>query len=100
MGKFLDFWKQKTRVSQVLFILAMMYCVSSINVLLLALGIVRWIPQTYLNTEVLIIFSLISFAFALVLSAYHFNTFINRRKRRCDRIDDIRQTDSERGKTA
>jgi membrane protein implicated in regulation of membrane protease activity len=103
MGRFLDFWRQKTRVSQVLFILAMMYCVSSINVLLLALGVIRWIPQAYLNPKVLIAFSLISFAFALVLSAYHFSTFINRRKRRDDRMRDDRidvpQIDSVNGKT-
>jgi membrane protein implicated in regulation of membrane protease activity len=98
MSKFLDFWKQKTLISQVLFILAMMYCVSSINVLLLALGIIRWIPQAYLNPKVLIIFSLVSFAFALVLSAYHFSTFINRRKRKYDRID-VPQADSASGKT-
>jgi membrane protein implicated in regulation of membrane protease activity len=87
MGKFSDFWRQKTHISQVLFILAMMYCVSSINVLLLAMGIVRWIPQAYLNPKVLIGFSLISFAFALALSIYHFSTFLNRRKRKYDRID-------------
>jgi membrane protein implicated in regulation of membrane protease activity len=85
MKEFIEFWKQKTHVSQVLFIIAMMYCVSSINVLLLALGVIRWIPQAYLNPNVLIGFSLISFAFALVLSAYHFSTFINRRKRKEDR---------------
>jgi hypothetical protein len=99
MGNFSNLWKQKTRISRILFILAMMYCVSSINVLLLALGVVRWIPQAYLNPRVLIVFSLISFAFALLLSAYHFNTFLNRRKRKCDRID-VPQTDSAGGKTA
>jgi membrane protein implicated in regulation of membrane protease activity len=98
MGNFSDFWKQKTHISQILFILAMMYCVSSINVLLLALGVVRWIPQAYLNPKVLISFSLISFAFALVLSIYHFSTFLNRRKRKYDRVD-VPRTDSASGKT-
>jgi hypothetical protein len=84
MKKFVEFWRQKTHVSQVLFILAMMYCVSSINVLLLALGVVRWIPQAYLNPQVLIWFSIISFGFALLMSAYHFSTFIIRRKRKYD----------------
>jgi uncharacterized membrane protein YbhN (UPF0104 family) len=99
MKDFIDFWRQKTHVSQVLFIIAMMYCVSSINVLLLALGVVRWIPQAYLNPNVLIGFSLISFAFALVLSAYHFSTFINRRKRREDRTDML-HPDLRKDKTA
>jgi hypothetical protein len=99
MGNFSDFWRQKTHISQVLFILSMMYCVSSINVLLLALGIVRWIPQAYLNPKVLIGFSLISFAFALVLSIYHFSTFLNRRKRKYDRMDGP-QADSASDRTA
>jgi hypothetical protein len=84
MKEFLEFWRQKTHVSQVLFLLAMMYCVSSINALLLALGVFRYIPQAYLNLKALIVFSLISFAFALLLSACHFSTFLNRRKRKGD----------------
>jgi hypothetical protein len=77
-------WKGKTHLSQILFILVMMYCVSSINVLLLALGVVRWIPQAYLNPRVLIWFSIISFGFAVLLSAYHLCTFFFRNKRRSD----------------
>jgi hypothetical protein len=87
VNNFVAFWKQKTRVSQLLFIIAMMYCISSINVLLLAVGVVNWIPEAYLNPQVLIIFSLISFGFAFLLSVYHFSTFLNRRKRKADRID-------------
>jgi membrane protein implicated in regulation of membrane protease activity len=99
MERFLEFWRQKTHVSQLLFLLAILYCVSSINVLFLALGVVRWIPQAYLNPTVLIAFSLISFAFALVLSVYHFSTFINRRKRKDDRVD-IPRSSSVQGRTA
>jgi hypothetical protein len=99
MSNFIAFWKQKTHVSQLLFILAMLYCVSSINVLLLALGLVRYIPQAYLNPRVLIIFSLVSFAFAFLLSIYHFSTFLNRRKRKGDRID-MPRADLVRGRTA
>lgn len=99
MKGFLEFWKQKTLVSQVLFLLAILYCVSSINVLFLSLGIVRWIPQAYLNPSVLIAFSLISFGFALILSVYHFSTFFNRRKRKGDRID-IPRSEPVKGQTA
>jgi membrane protein implicated in regulation of membrane protease activity len=98
MKEFLEFWKQKTHISQVLFLLAMMYCISSINILLLALGILRYIPQAYLNPKVLVVFSLISFAFAFLLSVYHFSTFLNRRKRKGDR--DMPRADLLRGKTA
>jgi membrane protein implicated in regulation of membrane protease activity len=45
----------------------------------------------------LIVFSLVSFAFAFLLSAYHFSTFLNRRKRKEDR--DGPRADSARGKT-
>ncbi|MDR0731695.1 MAG: hypothetical protein LBF63_08500 [Treponema sp.] len=99
MKRFLEFWKQKTRVSQILFLLAILYCVSSMNVLFLALGVVRWIPEAYLNPTVLVTFSLISFGFALLLSIYHFSTFFNRRKRKDDRTD-IPRADSVRGQTA
>jgi membrane protein implicated in regulation of membrane protease activity len=99
MKEFIVFWKQKTYVSQVLFIIAMLYCVSSVIILLLALGVVRWLPQAYLNPDVLIGFSLISFAFALILSAYHFSTFLNRRKRKEDR-DEASYSNSGKNKTA
>jgi hypothetical protein len=35
----------------------------------------------------MIIFCLVSFGFALLLSIYHFSTFLNRRKRKGDRLD-------------
>jgi hypothetical protein len=46
----------------------------------------------------LIVFSLISFGFAFLLSAYHFSTFINCRKRKEDR--DMPQANLMRGKLA
>ncbi|MDR0998016.1 MAG: hypothetical protein LBL70_03035 [Treponema sp.] len=98
MKDFIAFWKQKTHVSQVLCVLAMLYCGSSINILLLALGVVNYIPQAYLNPRSLMIFALVSFAFAFLLSVYHFSTFINRRKRKEDR--EIPRADLVRGRTA
>jgi hypothetical protein len=76
MKKYSNHRKWKTRIFQALLVLVILYCVSSINVLLLALGIVRWIPRAYLNPRILIGFSIISFGLALLLSAYHFYTFI------------------------
>jgi hypothetical protein len=75
-------------MSQVIFILIILYCVSSVNVLLLALGILPYIPGAYLNPYVLIAFSIISFALTLLISAFHLSTMIRRKKRRCDRIPD------------
>jgi hypothetical protein len=47
----------------------------------------------------LIIFSLVSFAFAFLLCAYHFSTFLNRRKRKEDRAN-MPRADLVRGRTA
>jgi hypothetical protein len=47
----------------------------------------------------LIVFCLVSYGFALLLSVYHFSTFLNRRKRKSDRFDE-RRDDAVKGKTA
>jgi membrane protein implicated in regulation of membrane protease activity len=85
---FKEFWSHKSRVSQVIFIVIIMYCVSSINVLLLALGIMPYIPGVYLNPYVLIAFAIISFLITLLISIYHLSTMIRRRKRKCDQLAD------------
>lgn len=87
-----DFGSQKSHMSQVIFILIILYCVSSVNVLLLALGLMPYIPGAYLNPHVLIAFSIISFALTLFISAFHLSTMIRRKKRRCDRIPDDAKT--------
>jgi hypothetical protein len=79
-----QYWKKRTWLSQVLLILAMMYSVSSINILLMALGVVRWIPQAYLNPKVLTWFSIISYGFAMLLAVYHFGVFFFGRRRKTD----------------
>jgi hypothetical protein len=42
-------------------------------------------PGAYLNPRSLLIFSIISFFLAVLVSAYHLSTLIRRRKRRSDR---------------
>jgi Kef-type K+ transport system membrane component KefB len=79
-----EFFKHKTRVAQVICIIIILYCVSSIAVLLVAAGIVSHIPHAYLNPRVLIAYSVGSFLLAAITSAYHLATMIRRRKRKCD----------------
>lgn len=85
---FKEFLLNKSRISQVIFIVIIMYCVSSMNVLILALGIMPYIPGVYLNPYVLIVFAIISFVITLLVSIYHLSTMIRKRKRKCDRPAD------------
>ena len=84
----LEFFKHKTRASQVLCIVIILYCVSSIAILLAAYGIVSYIPHAYLNPRVLIAYSVGSFLLTAIVSAYHLATMIRRRKRKCDKFND------------
>ena len=79
------FLVNKSAIAQIIFILIILYCVSSINVLLLAFGLLPYIPGIYLKSGMLIVFSLFSLAMTLFVSAYHLSTMIRRRKRKTDR---------------
>ena len=72
----------------VIFILVILYCVSSINVLLLAIGVLRFLPNAYLNAPVLRYFAEISFGFACFLGIYHLSTIFRRKKRRQDKTEE------------
>jgi membrane protein implicated in regulation of membrane protease activity len=82
------FFLKKSTMSQIIFILIILYSVSAINVLLLAFGLLPYIPGAYLNPNMLIGFSLFSFVLTLLTSAYHLSTMIRRRKRKTDRISE------------
>jgi membrane protein implicated in regulation of membrane protease activity len=88
MSQFVETWKSRTCISKIIFLLIILYCISSINVLLLAFGLTKWIPNFHLNARVLITFSVTSFALTLLVSAYHLSTFLRRRKRASDRVAD------------
>ena len=88
MNTFVETWKSRSRISKIIFLLIILYCISSINVLLLAFGLTRWLPNFHLNARVLIAFSVTSFALTLFMSAYHLSTFLRRRKRASDRVAD------------
>jgi ABC-type multidrug transport system permease subunit len=88
MAQFVETWRSRSHLSKLIFLLIILYCISSINVLLLAFGLTKWIPDFHLNARVLIAFSVTSFALTLFVSAYHLSTFLRRRKRASDHVID------------
>jgi hypothetical protein len=89
MGKIAESWKYHNNRSKVVLVFIILYCIGSIFVLGLAYGLLPLIPDAHLNPDILVAYSIISFGVALFISAYHLNTLLKRRKRRCDRIPDI-----------
>ena len=84
MGNFFETWKARSALAKVLFILSIAYALSSIITLLLSFGIVRSIPGMIYNTSVMMGYTIISFAYGMILSLYHLAMFIVRRKRKSD----------------
>jgi hypothetical protein len=84
MSNFRDFWATKSHISRLIFVLIILYCVSSITVLLLALGILPYVSDAHLNPFVLIGFAIASFTLTLFISAFHLSTMLRRRKRKTD----------------
>ena len=74
----------KTHLYQLVFILIILYGVSSVNVLVLALGIIPYIPGMFLSPLMMIGFALISFALTVFVSAYHLSNMLLQKKRRTD----------------
>jgi hypothetical protein len=83
---FKKFWVNKSYVAQVIYIVIIVYCACSINVLLFALGAVRIFPNANLVTEALTFFTLISFLLALCTSVFHIRSIVKRDKRRSDKL--------------
>jgi lipid-A-disaccharide synthase-like uncharacterized protein len=79
------FWKSKSRLSQVIFILSLLYYAGSVIVLFLALGLMPNMSRVYLNPYLLIGFSIVSFVLTLFISVYHLALLLKRRKRKTDR---------------
>ena len=73
-------WLRSSIVWHVLFILIILYSVSSINVLILAIGILPLIRGAFLNTPVLVYFAEISCAIAAFLCVYHISSIFSQKK--------------------
>ena len=78
------FWLNKNQLLQVIFILIILYSISSINVLILALNILPYLPNAFLKQYALIGFALISFLLAAFMGIYHLYSMFRKRKRKTD----------------
>lgn len=81
-----ELWMSRSHVSRVIFILIVLYCVASVNVLILALGMLPYYEANQSVSYLLIGFTISSFILTLFISAYHLSTMLRRRKRRADRL--------------
>jgi hypothetical protein len=79
-----DVVARKSYLSQVIFILIILYAVSSITVLLLIRPILQRIPGSFLEFNSLIAYAIISFVVTLILGVFHLSTMVRNRKRRTD----------------
>lgn len=80
----INFLRNKSYVAQIVFILIILYTVSSINVLVLALSLIPYLENLRFRDTVLIAFAVISFALTVFISVYHLYTMAYRKKRRSD----------------
>jgi ABC-type transport system involved in cytochrome bd biosynthesis fused ATPase/permease subunit len=67
-----------------IYILIILYAVSSINVLLLILGLLPYLLDAFMETHILLFFVVISFMLAAYLSGYHTLILFHKRKRKTD----------------
>jgi Na+/H+ antiporter NhaB len=82
------FWFNKNQFLQVVFILIILYSISSVNVLILALNILPYLPNAFLKPYALIGFAFISFVLTVFISIYHLYSMFRKRKRKTDMIPD------------
>lgn len=76
--------KKTSYLGQVIFILLLIYSVSSIAVLALTYGILPHYPGVNLKPYSVIGYALISFAGAILVGLYHITTMIRSNKRKTD----------------
>lgn len=74
-----DFWHRKN-VWQVIFILIIVYAVSSINILVLGLSVLEYLHGAFFNDSALAYFAEISFLVAAFLCVYHITTMFGKSK--------------------
>jgi membrane protein implicated in regulation of membrane protease activity len=53
----------------------------------MAWGIFPHLPGAYLNSEICVVYSIISFVLTAFIAAYHLSTMFRRRKRKTDRLN-------------
>jgi hypothetical protein len=75
------FWTKSKNLWQLIFILCILYAISSMNVLILVKSILPYLQGAFLKTHILVYFSQISFALAVFLSVYHFVNMYGKTKK-------------------
>ena len=74
----------KSLIMQVIFILIILYAISSLNVLILAISILPLLPAAFLRPFALAGFNVISVTLMILLAIYHLVTMFHHRKRKFD----------------
>jgi membrane protein implicated in regulation of membrane protease activity len=87
----------KRHVWLVIFLLIILYAVSSINVLVLALGILPYLEDAFLEANILVYFAITSFIITAFLCLYHITIMFQKRKRKTDVVTDEEQQPESMG---
>ena len=69
-----------------IYIVIIIYCSCSINVLIFALGALQIFAAARFVTEVLIFFALMSFALTLCVGVFHIRSMVKQDKRKTDKL--------------
>jgi predicted membrane protein len=88
------FWLNKNQLLQVVLILIILYSISSVNVLVLALNILPYLPNAFLKPYSMIGFAAISFLLTVFMSIYHLYSMFRKRKRKTDILPEDKTTTS------
>ena len=78
MSSLKSMWFKKGIVWEVIFILTILYAISTINVLVIAKSIVPLLIHAELSPQVLKYFAEIAFGLAIFLSIYHLTVMIHK----------------------
>ena len=74
----------KSLVMQIVFILIILYAISSLNVLILAISVLPYLPDPFLRPFALAGFNIISVMLMVLLAVYHMVTMFHHGKRKGD----------------
>ena len=79
---------RRSIIWQMIFILTILYAVSSINVLVIAMSILPYFNAAFFRLNILVYFADISFGLAAFFSIYHLTTMFRNKKRKMDKQKD------------
>ncbi|MDR0443148.1 MAG: hypothetical protein LBH44_07070 [Treponema sp.] len=90
------FWFKKSNIWQVIYVLIILYAVSSINVLMLLASLFPYVRAyvgrpTFIKTHILIIFAGIAFLLVAAVGIHHLVIMFRKRKRKTDVQDGVKK---------